>query len=73
MASPLADKKEERQDKDEQEVGPGFMITTAATVREVCVGEGGITKERAKSEDKGKRDKRQAAANRAKKKQNINN
>ena len=41
------------------------MITTAAAVLEVCVAEGGRAKERKKAEYKGKREKRQAAANRA--------
>ena len=44
------------------------MITTTDVVREVCVVEGNIVKERAKAEEKCKRHKRQAAANRAKKK-----
>ena len=47
------------------------MITTTSSVRELYVVEGGRAKERAKSEDKGKREKRQAAANRAKKKRHL--
>ena len=54
--------------KDEQEVGPTLMITTATDMREVCVVKGGIAKERAKAGDKGKREKRQAASYRANKK-----
>ena len=47
------------------------MITTAATVQEVCVVEGDIARERAEVEDNGKREKRQAAVNRAKKKRYL--
>ena len=48
------------------------MITTDATVQEVCVVEGGRARERSEVEDKGKREKRQAAAERAKKNKNVN-
>ena len=53
--------------KDEQEGGPNFMITTAASVQEVCVVEGDRARERDEAEDNGNRYKRQAAANREKK------
>ena len=43
------------------------MITTASAVQEVYVVEEDIAKEWAKYEDKGKRENRQAATNRAKK------
>ena len=59
-------------DKDEQEGGLTFMINTAAAVQEMCMVEGGRARERTKVEDKGNREKRQAAANRAKKNRNIN-
>ena len=60
------------EDKDDQEGGPNFMITTDTAVREVCVVEGDRARERSEAEDKGKREKRQAAADRAKKNQNGN-
>ena len=60
-------KRKRGKDKDEQEGGPTFMITTAAAVREVCVVEGDRGRERVEAEDKGKREKRQVAANRVKK------
>ena len=53
-------------DKDEEEGRPKFMITTAADVQEVCVVKGDIVKESAKVEDKGKREKKQKSADRAK-------
>ena len=58
-------KRKRGKDKDDQEGGPTFMITAA--VREVCMVEGDRARERAEAEDKGKREKRQAGANRAKK------
>ena len=48
------------------------MITTDATVWEVCMVKGGRAREMSEVEDKGKREKRQAAADRAKKNQNGN-
>ena len=44
------------------------MITTATAMREVYVVKGDRARERAKSEDKGKTEKRQAEANRVNKK-----
>ena len=43
------------EDKGDQEVGPTFMITTNAAVREVCVVEGDRVRKRSEVEDKGKR------------------
>ena len=43
------------------------MITTAADVRELYMVKGDRAMEKAKEEDKGKRENRQAAANRVKK------
>ena len=60
------------EDKDDQEGGPTFMITTDAAVREVCVVEENRAREMSEVEDKGKIEKRQAAADRAKKNQNGN-
>ena len=51
-------KRKRGKDKEEQEGGPNFRITTAATVREVGVVEGDRARERAKAEDKGKIEKR---------------
>ena len=65
-------KRKRGEDKGEQEVGPTFMIATVAAVQEVRVVDGGRARERDKSEDKGKREDRQAAANMAKKKRNRN-
>ena len=45
------------------------MITTDTAVRELCVVEGGRARERSEVEDKGKIEKRQAAADRLKKNQ----
>ena len=65
-------KRKRGKDKDDQEGGPTFMITTANAVRELCVVERSRARERAKAEDKGKREKKQAASDRAKKKKNMN-
>ena len=65
-------KRKRGEDKDEQEGGTTFMITTTAAVREVCVVDGNRMQERAKSEDKGNREKWQAEDDRAKKKRNVN-
>ena len=65
-------KKKKVEDKDEQEGGPTFMITTAATAQEVCVVKGDRARERGKLEDKGKREKRQAEDDREKKKRYVN-
>ena len=59
-------------DKDNQDVGLTFMITTAAAVRKVYVFKGERERERAGEEDKGNIEKRQVAANREKKNRNIN-
>ena len=48
------------------------MITTSAAVQEVCMVEGGRAREMYEVEDKGKRERSQAAADRAKKNQNGN-
>ena len=48
------------------------MITTTAAAQELCVVDGNRMQERTKSEDKGNREKWQAAADRAKKKRNVN-
>ena len=58
-------------DKDEQEVGPTLMIATATDMREVCVVEGDRAREKAELEDKGKIEKRQTSANRAKKSHDL--
>ena len=55
-------KRKRGKDKDRQEGGLTFMITTAATVREVCMVEGDRARERVKMDNKGNREKRQAAA-----------
>ena len=60
-------KRKRGEDKDEQEVGPTFMITTAAAVQEVYVVRGSIARERFKVGNKGNREKWQAADSRAKK------
>ena len=60
-------KRNRGEDKYGQEGGPAFIITTAVVVREVCVVEGDRARENAKLEDKGKIEKRQTEANRAKK------
>ena len=60
-------KRKRGEDKDEQEVGPTFMITTAAAVQEVYVVKGSIARERFKVGNKGNREKWQAADSRAKK------
>ena len=65
-------KRKRGKDNYEKEDEPTFMITTAAAVREVCVVKGDRARERAEAEDKGKREKRHSAANRANKKININ-
>ena len=59
-------------DKEEKEGRSTFMITTAATVQEVCVVEGGTVRESSKAENKNNREKKQAADNRAKKNRNVN-
>ena len=65
-------KRKRGEDKDDQEGGLTFMITTVAAVQEVCTVEGYKAREMAKAEDKGKIEKRQAAYDRAKKKRNLN-
>ena len=62
-------KSKKNKDKDGQEGGTTFMITTAAAVWKVCMVEGYRSRERYKAEDKGKRGKRKSAADRANKKQ----
>ena len=64
-------KRSRGKDKDEQEGGLTFMINTAAAVQEMCMVEGGRARERTKVEDKGNREKRQAADNKAKKKRYL--
>ena len=61
-------KRKRGEDKYDQEGGPIFNITTAVAMTEVCVVDGKRARERSGLEDKGKREKRQAASNRAKKK-----
>ena len=51
--------------KDKQEVGSAFMVNTTNAVGEVYVVEGDRLKERDETQDKGKIERRQAAANKA--------
>ena len=58
--------------KDNQDGEQAFTITTTAAVQEVCMVKGDRARKIAKSGDKGEKEKRQAASDRAKKNKNIN-
>ena len=58
--------------KDNQDGEQAFTITTTAAVQEVCMVKGDRARKMAKSGDKGEKEKRQAASDRAKKNKNIN-
>ena len=64
-------KRKRGKDKDDKEGETTFMTTTATAVREVYVVEGDRARDREKAEDKGKIEKRQAAANRSNKKRYL--
>ena len=61
-------KRKRGKDKYNQEGGTTFTITTTAAVQELCMVKDRRARERDEAEDKGKREKIQASANRAKKK-----